>query len=166
MVDVADPAASVEVYNDEHRAVLVATTEIENERSGRFRAGEEVVFSFTLRQRPGSRALRARCSSSPIAAPGLDVIDRFEGSFSFVVTGPAALGGLVDLPVQSAISRVTGAGRRRADGAHERRGAPSAGRRRRPDRVPYEALGRPISGPRRDHRATGGGSGTSPSTSR
>ena len=36
---------------------------------------------------------------------GLDVIDRFEGSFSFVVTGPRALGGLVDLPVQSAISR-------------------------------------------------------------
>ena len=37
---------------------------------------------------------------------GLDVIDRFEGGFSFVVTGPDALGGVVDLPVRSAISRV------------------------------------------------------------
>jgi hypothetical protein len=35
------------------------------------------------------------------------VIDRFEGGFSFVVTGPRALGGLVDLPVRSAINRVT-----------------------------------------------------------
>ncbi len=38
---------------------------------------------------------------------GLDMIDRFEGGFSFVVTGPGALGGLVDLPVTSAVSRVT-----------------------------------------------------------
>ncbi len=36
---------------------------------------------------------------------GLDVIDRFEGGFSFVVTGPGALGGLIDLPVRSAVSR-------------------------------------------------------------
>ena len=45
---------------------------------------------------------------------GLDVIDRFEGSFSFVVTGPGALGGLVDLPVQSEVSR-TGSGGRQQD---------------------------------------------------
>ena len=42
---------------------------------------------------------------------GLDVIDRFEGSFSFVVTGPGALGGLVDLPVQ--IRRSAGSADRR-----------------------------------------------------
>ncbi len=66
--------------------MLVATTEIENERSGQFRAGEEVVFSFTFdnvlapgRYRPVFQ-LTHRGS-------GLDVIDRFEGSFSFVVTG-------------------------------------------------------------------------------
>jgi len=33
------------------------------------------------------------------------VIDKFEGSFSFVVTGSLALGGLIDLPVTSAIDR-------------------------------------------------------------
>ena len=37
---------------------------------------------------------------------GLDMIDRFEGGFSFVVTGPTALGGVVDLPVRSAVTRV------------------------------------------------------------
>ena len=36
---------------------------------------------------------------------GLDVMDRFEGRFSFVVTGAEALGGLVDLPVDVGIER-------------------------------------------------------------
>ena len=104
-VEVTDPAAGVEVYNDEHRAVLVATTEIENERSGHFRGGEEVMVSF------GFDNVLAPGRYSPVfqvthRGSGLDVIDRFEGSFSFVVTGPAARGGLVDLPVQSEISRL------------------------------------------------------------
>jgi hypothetical protein len=36
---------------------------------------------------------------------GLDTIDRFEGAFSFVVTGPTALGGVVDVPVEFEITR-------------------------------------------------------------
>ena len=36
---------------------------------------------------------------------GLDVIDRFEGAFSFVVTGADAPGGLVDLPSRSRSTR-------------------------------------------------------------
>jgi hypothetical protein len=35
------------------------------------------------------------------------MIDRFEGSFSFIVTGSRALGGLVDLPVRSSVTRVS-----------------------------------------------------------
>jgi ABC-type polysaccharide/polyol phosphate transport system ATPase subunit len=105
MVDVDDPAASVYVYNEEHRAVVVATTQIDNERSGHFRNGEEVVFSFTFDNvlSPGRYSPVFQLAHR---GSGLDVIDRFEGSFSFVVTGPAALGGLVDLPVHSAVSRV------------------------------------------------------------
>ena len=41
-------------------------------------------------------------------------MDRFEGAFSFVVTGPEALGGLVDLPVERRASPRS-AGRRRAE---------------------------------------------------
>ena len=48
LVDVVDPSASVYIYNEEHRAVVIATTAIENERSGHFEAGEEVVFSFSF----------------------------------------------------------------------------------------------------------------------
>jgi ABC-type polysaccharide/polyol phosphate transport system ATPase subunit len=103
-VDVDDPSTAVQVHNEEHRAVLVATTAVENERSGRFSAGEEVVFSFTFDN------VLAPGRYTPIfevaqRGSGLDVIDRFEGSFSFVVTGPAALGGLIDLPVRSAVRR-------------------------------------------------------------
>ena len=104
MVEVVDPSASVYVYNEEHRAVVVATTGVDNERSGQFEADEEVVFSFTFDN------VLAPGRYSPVfqlahRGSGLDVIDRFEGNFSFVVTGPGALGGLVDLPVQSEVSR-------------------------------------------------------------
>jgi ABC-type multidrug transport system ATPase subunit len=105
MVDVIDPSASVYVYNEEHRAVVAATTAVDNERTGQFEASEEVVFSFTFDN------VLAPGRYSPVfqlahRGSGLDVIDRFEGSFSFVVTGPGALGGFVDLPMRSEVSRV------------------------------------------------------------
>jgi ABC-type polysaccharide/polyol phosphate transport system ATPase subunit len=104
MVDVEDPLASVYVLNEEHVAVLVATTAREYERSGRFCAGEEVVFTFTFEN------VLAPGRYSPLftlahRGTGLDLMDRFEGSFSFLVTGPLALGGLVDLPVEVSVGR-------------------------------------------------------------
>jgi ABC-type polysaccharide/polyol phosphate transport system ATPase subunit len=106
MVDVTDPAASVFVYNQEHLAVMIATTWMDNERSGDFGAGEEVVFSFTFDNvlAPGRYSPAFQLSHRGF---GLDVIGRFEGSFSFVVTGPTALGGVVDLPARSAVRRVS-----------------------------------------------------------
>jgi ABC-type polysaccharide/polyol phosphate transport system ATPase subunit len=106
MVDVTDPSASVHVYNEEHRAVVVATTAVDNERTGQFAAGEEVVFSFTFDNvlAPGRYTPVFQLAHR---GSGLDTIDRFEGSFSFVVTGPGALGGFVDLPMQSEVSRVS-----------------------------------------------------------
>jgi ABC-type polysaccharide/polyol phosphate transport system ATPase subunit len=105
MVDVLDPVASVYVYNDEHKAVMVATTESENARSGHFGSGEEAVFSFTFDNilSPGRYSPVVQLAHE---GSGLDVIDRFEGSFSFMVTGPGARGGMVDLPVSSAVSRL------------------------------------------------------------
>ena len=49
MVDVEDPAASVYIYNEEQKAVVVATT-VDRQRPHAvdFDAGEEVVFSFTF----------------------------------------------------------------------------------------------------------------------
>jgi ABC-type polysaccharide/polyol phosphate transport system ATPase subunit len=104
-VDVLDPATSVTIFNDEHKAVLVATTAVDNERSGHFGASEEVVFSFAFDN------VLAPGRYDPVVAithrgSGLDVIDRLEGGVSFVVTGAGALGGLIDLPMDSAVTRV------------------------------------------------------------
>jgi ABC-type polysaccharide/polyol phosphate transport system ATPase subunit len=104
MVDVEDPSASVYVLNAEHVAIVVATTSRENERSGSFRAGEEVLFSFSFEN------VLAPGRYSPLftlahRGTGLDLMDRFEGAFSFVVTGPEAMGGVIDLPVEVNVSR-------------------------------------------------------------
>jgi ABC-type polysaccharide/polyol phosphate transport system ATPase subunit len=103
-VDVEDPVASVYVLNDEHVAIVVATTSRENERSGHFSPGENVQFSFSFEN------VLAPGRYNPLftlahRGTGLDLMDRFEGAFSFVVAGPEAMGGLVDLPVNVSVVR-------------------------------------------------------------
>jgi len=104
MVEVEDPQASVYVHNEEHKAVLVASTVLEHEHSGRFRSGEQAVFSFSFDN------VLAPGRYNPVfnlahRGSGLDVIDRFEGAFSFVVTAQQALGGIVDVPVEVVVER-------------------------------------------------------------
>jgi ABC-type polysaccharide/polyol phosphate transport system ATPase subunit len=106
MVDVADPSSTLTILNDEHRAVTVASTLNEQEHTGEFRAGEEVVFSFSFDNvlAPGRYTPVVELAHR---GSGLDVLDRFESGVSFVVTGPAAMGGLIDLPVRAGMERVT-----------------------------------------------------------
>jgi ABC-type polysaccharide/polyol phosphate transport system ATPase subunit len=104
MVDVEDPVASLYVLNEQHVAIVVATTARTKENSGRFAAGEEARFSFSFDN------VLAPGRYSPLftlahTGSGLDLMDRFEGAFSFVVTGTEALGGLIDLPVEVAVAR-------------------------------------------------------------
>jgi ABC-type polysaccharide/polyol phosphate transport system ATPase subunit len=104
MVDTVNPVASLSVLNEEHKPVLISATDIENEFSGEFAAGEEVEISFAFDN------VMAPGRYNPVfqlahRGTGMDVIDRFEGSFSFVVTGPGALGGMIDLLVRSAFER-------------------------------------------------------------
>jgi ABC-type polysaccharide/polyol phosphate transport system ATPase subunit len=103
-VDVEDPVASVYVLNEDHVAVVVATTARENERSGHYTAGEEVLFSFSFEN------VLAPGRYSPLftlahRGTGLDLMDRFEATSSFIVAGPDAMGGIVDLPVQVSVAR-------------------------------------------------------------
>jgi ABC-type polysaccharide/polyol phosphate transport system ATPase subunit len=103
-VDVEDPAATLYILNDEHVAVLVASTEAFQQRTGTFAAGEEATFSF------GFDNVLAPGRYSPVIqlahlGSTLDVMDRFEGSFSFVVTSSTALGGIVDVPVRLRVDR-------------------------------------------------------------
>ena len=70
MVDVDDPAASVYVYNEEHRRGRRRhhrDRERAQRRLRRRRGGRVLVH---VRQRARARPLHARCSSSPTAAPG------------------------------------------------------------------------------------------------
>jgi ABC-type polysaccharide/polyol phosphate transport system ATPase subunit len=102
-VQVEDPVASVYVLNEDHVAIIVATTSRENERSGRFDAGDEVLFSFSFEN------VLAPGRYNPLftlahRGTGLDLMDRFEGALSFVVTGPEAMGGLIDVPVAVSVA--------------------------------------------------------------
>jgi ABC-type polysaccharide/polyol phosphate transport system ATPase subunit len=103
-VDVEDPSASVYVLNEDHIAIVVATSSKGDERSGRFRAGEEIVCSFSFEN------VLAPGRYNPLftiahRGTGLDLMDRVEGAFSFVVTGSEATGGAVDLPAEVGIAR-------------------------------------------------------------
>ncbi len=102
-VQVEDPVASVYVLNEDHVAIIVATTSRENERSGRFDADDEVLFSFSFEN------VLAPGRYNPLftlahRGTGLDLMDRFEGALSFVVTGPEAMGGLIDVPVEVSVA--------------------------------------------------------------
>jgi ABC-type polysaccharide/polyol phosphate transport system ATPase subunit len=106
MVDVEDPQASVYILNEDQKAVLVAASWVQHESSGRFNAGEQVLFSFTFDN------VLAPGRYSPIVSlahrgTGLDVIDRFERGFSFLVTATAPQGGLIDLPTEVEIERAS-----------------------------------------------------------
>ena len=101
---VEDPVASVYLLNEEHVAIVVASTQHEHEHSGLFRAGEEAELGFTFEN------LLAPGRYSPLFTlahhgTGLDLMDRVDGAFSFVVTGTAAGGGLVDPPMRVEVSR-------------------------------------------------------------
>jgi hypothetical protein len=100
--DVVDPAFTMIFYNDRWDELFVATTAFDRERSGRFAAGESATFSVELSCvfAPG------RYLPSAIVAhggSGNDMIDRWDRVLSFVVVGPTATGGLVDVPHRATI---------------------------------------------------------------
>jgi hypothetical protein len=101
---VADPAVSLTLVNEQHQPVVVATSADDHEQSGGFQEGELAVFSFSLHN------MLAPGRYHPIVTithrgDGLDVIDRFTRDRSFVVTGMAASGGMVEIPVQTEVNR-------------------------------------------------------------
>jgi ABC-type polysaccharide/polyol phosphate transport system ATPase subunit len=102
-VDVEDPVASLYVLNDDHVAILVASSAVEHERSGRVSAGESALFSFRFENVLAPRRYSPLFTLAH-RGTGLDLMDRLEDAFSFVVTGPEAMGGLVDLPVEISVS--------------------------------------------------------------
>jgi ABC-type polysaccharide/polyol phosphate transport system ATPase subunit len=103
-VDVRDPAASVYILNEEHKAVTIASTVGQLDQTGHFAAGEEAVFTFAFDNvlAPGRYSPLVNLAHG---GTGLDVMDRFDSGFTFVVTATRTYGGVVDLPVEVGIER-------------------------------------------------------------
>jgi ABC-type multidrug transport system ATPase subunit len=101
---VEDPAFSVEIEDEWGTKIFVATTSLENERSGHFAAGEEVTFcvDFENHLSPGKYHPTVNVSHR---GAGLDVIHRVRRMATITVFGSAAQGGLVDLPYSTRIER-------------------------------------------------------------
>jgi ABC-type polysaccharide/polyol phosphate transport system ATPase subunit len=112
--EVEDPGLTVDFENDEKVKVLVAGTAREHERSGRFAAGEQAVFSvaFTNLLAPGRYYPIVTVSR---LGRGLEILDRSAREISIVVQGSTAEGGVVDLPVRAAIERAPSSDRRHAE---------------------------------------------------
>jgi ABC-type polysaccharide/polyol phosphate transport system ATPase subunit len=103
--DIEDPSFAAVWVNERNENHFIASTASATERTGRFQAGEEVMFAVTFDNSlgPGRYFL-----STQLARPGGGhwLLDRWERIFSIVVMGPRAMGGLVDLPHELALERV------------------------------------------------------------
>ena len=95
-----DPEFAVALVNAQRQNVFVANSASRGDQSGRFEAGDTVEFrvSFENALAPGRYAV-----SALISHPGGRLADRWENIFSFVVSGAAAAGGIVDLPHEISI---------------------------------------------------------------
>jgi ABC-type polysaccharide/polyol phosphate transport system ATPase subunit len=102
--DVLNPAVSVTLLNEHRQPVVVATTE-DLEDTVPFKAGERTVFAFSFHNMlaPGRYYTILTITRR---GEGVDVIDRYTGGLSFVVTGLAASGGMVEIPVETEVSRL------------------------------------------------------------
>jgi ABC-type polysaccharide/polyol phosphate transport system ATPase subunit len=103
--EVLDPALSMMLLNDQRQPVVVATTTEDHEQTGGFAPGEQALFVFSFHN------MLAPGRYHPVLTithrgDGLDVIDRFAGGLSFVVSGMAASGGMVEIPVETEVCRM------------------------------------------------------------
>ena len=102
-VDVEDARVSIFLHNEDQKVVLVLSSVLDIDHA-RFSAGERAQFSFSFHNvlAPGryGPVVNLADGGSP-----LEVADSYSSDFSFVVTGTRALGGLVDLPTEVAMTR-------------------------------------------------------------
>jgi ABC-type polysaccharide/polyol phosphate transport system ATPase subunit len=102
--EVLDPAVTLTLLNEHRQPVVVATTAEEHEHSGGFQADQWAVFAFSFHNMlaPGRYHTLVTITHR---GEGLAVIDRFAGGLSFVVTGMTASGGMIEIPVQTEVTR-------------------------------------------------------------
>ncbi|HEX5851729.1 MAG TPA: ABC transporter ATP-binding protein, partial [Solirubrobacteraceae bacterium] len=106
--DVRDPAVSMTLLNEQRQPVVVATTTQDHEETGGFHAGEQAIFAFSFHNMLAPGRYHPTLTITH-RGDGLDVIDRFAGGLSFVVSGLSASGGMVEIPVETEVTRVDAA---------------------------------------------------------
>jgi ABC-type polysaccharide/polyol phosphate transport system ATPase subunit len=102
---VEDPSFAVSWVNEFHQNHFAVNTATSQERTGRFAAGEEVIFSVAFDNvlAPGRYDLSVLLAHR---GSGTDLIDRWEREVSVVVVATTATGALVDLPHETRLDRV------------------------------------------------------------
>jgi hypothetical protein len=102
---VEDPSFAVSWVNELQQNHFVVNTAVEQERTGRFQAGEEVMFSVAFDNvlAPGRYDLSMLLAHR---GGGTDIIDRWEREVSVVVAASTSAGGLVDLPHELRLERL------------------------------------------------------------
>jgi ABC-type polysaccharide/polyol phosphate transport system ATPase subunit len=98
-----DPVIAAAFVNAQRQNVFVASSATAVESSGSFEGGDlvELAVSFENSLAPGRYAV-----STLISRHDEQMVDRWEGIFSFVVSGARPGGGLVDLPHDIRLERV------------------------------------------------------------
>jgi ABC-type polysaccharide/polyol phosphate transport system ATPase subunit len=101
---VDDPSFAVSWVNELQQNHFVVNTAVEQERTGHFEAGDEVVFSVAFDNvlAPGRYDLSMLLAHR---GGGTDIIDRWEREVSVVVAATTTAGGLVDLPHEVRLER-------------------------------------------------------------
>jgi hypothetical protein len=102
--EVLDPAISMTLLNEHRQPLVVSTTSQDNENTGVYREGEWAVFAFSFHNMLAPGRYHPILTISH-RGDGLDVIDRFTGGLSFVVSGRTSSGGMVEIPVQTNVTR-------------------------------------------------------------
>jgi len=98
-----DPIFRAAFVNPQRQNVFVASSAVREEPSGSFAAGETVQFAVAFENvlAPGRYSV-----STLVSRRGEQIVDRWEGIFSFVVSGARAEGGLVDLAYDVSLARL------------------------------------------------------------
>jgi hypothetical protein len=103
--DVSDPAVALQLFGEDDRPIVAASSALLHERSGEFGPDRAAVFSFSMHNMLAPGRYRPVLTVS-YRGDGLQVMDRWEQGFSFVVTGATRSGGMVELPIESAITEI------------------------------------------------------------
>jgi energy-coupling factor transporter ATP-binding protein EcfA2 len=103
--DIDDPVISVVFENAEHHPVFATSSVWNDERTGSFKAGERghLRLQFPTVLAPGRYFVTPSVTRR---GSGHDVLDRFPGMISFLVTGTRETGGIVELEHDFSFERI------------------------------------------------------------